>query len=223
MVHEIAHLQQVAGLGVDGTHQLLDECGSVVLLRLVVSEVGPCGIHSEFLVLTAAVNGGIVLVDHILALLAVRLHDEGFHLLHSEFDGNYLGDAEECALQDGVGAVAQTNLLSNLGGVDIVYLDVVLGEVALHLVGDEAYKLIAVKNGVEQECAIVAQATCYVVHVKVGLHVASHEVGRVHLIGAVDGLVAEAQVGAGEAARLLGVVGEVGLAILVGVVADNLY
>ena len=51
---------------------------------------------------------------------------------------------------------------------------------------------------------------------------ASHEVRRGHQVGRADGRVAETQVRAGEAARLLGVVAEVGLAVLVGVVADDL-
>ncbi len=50
-----------------------------------------------------------------------------------------------------------------------------------------------------------------------------HEVGGVHEVGRADGLVAETQVWAGETARLLWVVGKVGLTILVGVVADNLH
>ncbi len=58
---------------------------------------------------------------------------------------------------------------------------------------------------------------------EVSLHVACHEVGGCHQISRADGLVAEAEVRAGESARLLGVVGEVGLAVLVGVVADNLH
>ncbi len=62
----------------------------------------------------------------------------------------------------------------------------------------------------------------YVVHVQVSLYVACHEVGGVHQICGTDGLVAEAKVRAGETARLLGVVGEICLAVLVGVVADNL-
>ena len=41
-------------------------------------------------------------------------------------------------------------------------------------------------------------------------------------VGAADGLVAETQVGNGYAARFLGVVGEVALRVLIGVVADNL-
>ena len=69
-----------------------------------------------------------------------------------------------------------------------------LSEVALHLVGDEVDELIAIENCVEQECTTVAKATCHIIHVQVSLYVASHEVWRVHLVCAVDGLVAETQV-----------------------------
>ena len=56
----------------------------------------------------------------------------------------------------------------------------------------------------------------------VGGHVAGHEVGLVDIVGGADGLVAEAQVADGHAAGLLGVVLEVRLHVLVGVVADDL-
>ena len=51
---------------------------------------------------------------------------------------------------------------------------------------------------------------------------AGDEVGLVDVVGAADGLVAEAQVADGDAAGLLRVVLEVGLDVFVGVVADDL-
>ena len=101
--------------------------------------------------------------------------------------------------------------------------DVVLSEVALHLVGHELLQLGIVEDGVQQERAVLLQATGHIVHVQVSLNVASHEVRRGHEVGRADGRVTETQVRAGEAARLLGVVREVSLAILVGVVTDNLH
>jgi len=56
----------------------------------------------------------------------------------------------------------------------------------------------------------------------VGGVVASHEVSLVHVVGALDGLVAETQVGNGHTAGLLGVVLEVSLYVLAGVVTDDL-
>ena len=98
-----------------------------------------------------------------------------------------------------------------------------LSEVALNLVRNEAQQLIAIKDGVEKECTAIAKATCHVIHVQVSLNVASHEVRRVNLISRVDRLVAETKVRACETTRLLRVVREVSLAILIGVVTDNLH
>ena len=133
VLDECADGQQVAGLGVDGSHELLDECGSVVHLLLVVGQVGPLGLHGQLHVLATAVDGGVVLVHHVLTLGAVALQGGSLHLLHGELHGDDAGDAEECRLQDGVGAVAQANLLCNLRSVDGVNGDVVLSEVALNI------------------------------------------------------------------------------------------
>ena len=75
-----------------------------------------------------SIFGSVVHVHDVLALLAVALHDEGLHLLHGEIGRNDLGNAEESRLQDGAGAVAQTNLLADLRSVDVVHLDVVLAK-----------------------------------------------------------------------------------------------
>ena len=86
-----------------------------------------------------------------------------------------------------------------------------------------AKKLLTLEDGVEQEGTVVAQTACHIIHVHVSLYVASHEVRRIHLVGRVDRLIAETQVRAGETSRLLRVVREVSLAVLVGVVADDLH
>ena len=98
-----------------------------------------------------------------------------------------------------------------------------LSEVALGVVRQVSGEFFAVPDGVEQEGTAVAEAAEHIVHVEVSLHVACHEVRRLDLVRGADGRVAEAEVRAGEAARLLRVVGEVSLAILVRVVADNLH
>ena len=155
------------------------------------------------MVLAAAVYSLIVLVNDILTFLAVALHDEFLHLLDGEVNGDDLGNAEECTLENGVRAVAEADFLSNLGGVDIIYGDVVLGEVTLYMNGEILHEFITFPDSVEQEDAVVAETACHVVHIEVSLYVASHEVGGAHQICGADRLVAEAEVRAGEAARLL--------------------
>ena len=96
MLNEVRNLEEVACLCVDRTNKLLNECWCIVFLNCVVSEVSPCWINSELLVLTTAVNSCVVLVNNVLTLLAVRLNDELLHLLNSEVNRDNLCDAEEC-------------------------------------------------------------------------------------------------------------------------------
>ena len=90
-----------------------------------------------------------------MSLVAVRLNDELLHLVDGQVYGDNLCNAEECTLQDGVGAVAQSNLLCYLRGIHIIYGDVVLGEVAFDAVGDEPNQLVALENGVQQERTVL--------------------------------------------------------------------
>ena len=71
MLYKIGYFQQVSSLCVDGANQLLHESGSVVSLAFIVSQICPSGVYSQFLVLTATINSGIVLVYYVLALLGV--------------------------------------------------------------------------------------------------------------------------------------------------------
>ncbi len=220
---EVRHLEQVAVLCVDRTHELVDEFRIVVLHLGILGKIAPRRIDIELGILAATVYGGIVLVHDILTLLAIALHDELLHLLYGQIHRNHLGDAEERALEDRIGAVAQTDLLSYLGCVDIIYGDIVVGKVLLHLVGKILGQLLALPDSVEQEGAAVAQTACHIIQMQISLNVASNEVGRGHQICGADRLVAETQVRAGEAARLLRVVGEVGLTVFIGIVADDLH
>ena len=197
---EVADLEKVAVLSVDGADDAVDEFGVVVSSDSLDSEVGPCGIDGELFVFATAVNRSVVLVDHVLTFLAVRLDDEFLHLLDGEVDGDNFGDAEECALENGVGAVAQTDFLCNFCRIDIVNRDVVVGEIFLNLCREVFGKLLAFPDGIEKECAVVAQTAGHVIHVEVCLNVACHEVGSVDEVGRTDGVVTEAEVRAGETA-----------------------
>ena len=194
MVNEVRNLEQVTSLCVDRTNEFLNECRCVILLHFIVWQVSPCRINGELLVLTTAVNSLVVLVHNVLTLLAVRLHDELLHLLNSEVYRDNSCDAEECALQDGVCTVAETNLLGDLCSVDCVNGDIVLCEVTLYLVRHEVNKLLSVEDCVQQECTVLAESACHVIHVEICLYVASHEVRSVHQICRADFLVAETEV-----------------------------
>ena len=115
-------------------------------------------------------------------------------------------------LEDGVGTVAETNLLSNLGSVDIVYCDVVFSEEALNLVGEVLASSSPSQMVLRRNVPPFAETMSHVVHMERPARTC-HEVRGGHQIGRADGLVAEAEVRAGESPDFLSR-RKVGLAVL---------
>ena len=108
-------------------------------------------------------------------------------------------------------------------GVYHVKLDVVVCDVALGSGVEVMLKLREIPLAVDEENAAGLNVTDDgEVLGYVGRHMARDEVSLIDVVRALDGLVAEAQVADGDAAGLLGVVLEVSLNELIGVVADDL-
>jgi len=80
---------------------------------------------------SAGVDGIPVLVNNIAALLQVGSLSSGLHIADGLAFGHNLCKAEESGLQNGVGALAHTNLDSQVDSIDGVELDVILSDVAL--------------------------------------------------------------------------------------------
>ena len=207
------HGQGVAVHLVDGIEDGLDHldglgAAGLLGLDLAVDGVGPGGGNVDLDVGGGAgVDGGVVHVDDVLALLEVGVQGGVLHVLDGLGLGHDLRQGEEGALEDRVGALAHADLLGQVDGVDHVELDVVLGDVALGGGVEVMLKLREIPLAVHEEHA----AGLDVAHDRealgdVGRDVAGHEVGLVDVVRALDGLVAEAQVADGDAAGLLGVV-----------------
>ena len=217
-VHAVHGVQD----GVDHVHQL---GGAGVLAHLgLVLGVGPGGGHVDLHIGGGAgVDGLVVHVHHVLALLQVGVGGGVLHILDGLGLGHHLGQGEEGGLQDGVGPLAHADLGGQVDGVDGVQLDVVLGDIPLGGGGQVVLQLSGGPLAVDHEHAARLHVPDHgEVLGHVGGVVAGHEVGLVDIVGGPDGLIAEAQVADGDAAGLLGVVLEVGLHVLVGVVADDL-
>ncbi|OPZ60770.1 MAG: hypothetical protein BWY87_00264 [Deltaproteobacteria bacterium ADurb.Bin510] len=215
--------QLVALLGDDRLDDLGDELGHVGADGLGVDRQvlpGRVDVHLHQAVL-AGIDRGVVHVDDVVALLAVGLLDGVLHVIDRLAVVDDLAQVEEGRLHDRVGAVAQADLGTDLGGVDDVELDVVLGHVTLHAVRQAAGGFLGAPDAVEQEGATLLEAREHVVLVDVGRHRAGHEVGLLDQVGRTDRRLAESQVRNRQAARLLGVIGEVALGVHVGVVADD--
>ena len=229
MIHESADREAVAVHAAHGLHDVHDLLHQRVaalelsLHRLVLS-VSPVGGHVDLHEGGGAGVDGLVVVGHdVHALLGVGLGGGVLHVLDGLLLGHDLGQGEERGLEDGVGALAHTDLNRQVDGVDGVDLDAVFGDVALGGGVQMVAQLLRRPLAVDEEGA----AGLHVADDGIPLGdiagvVAGHEVGLVDVVGALDGLVAKAQVADGDAAGLLGVILEVGLDVLVGVVADDL-
>ena len=55
---------------------------------------------------------------------------------------------KKCRLEDRIGTVAQSDFRCDLGGVDVIYLDIVLGKVSFHLVRQVLGQFFAFPDGV---------------------------------------------------------------------------
>ncbi len=229
MGHKHADGQAVAVHSANGLQNILDHGDQLGLALqavagLLVRGVGPVGGHIDLDEGgSAGVNGLVVHFHHVLTLLGVGLGGGVLHVLDGLLLGHDLGQGEEGGLEDGVGTLAHADLGGQVDGVDGVQLDVVLGDIALGLGVEVVAQLVKIPLAVNHEHAAGLDVVDHLEALgDVGGVVAGHEVGFIDIVGGPDGLVAEAQVADGHAAGLLGVVLEVRLDILVGVVADDL-
>ena len=212
-----------------GLQDLLDHLHKLrltlqLLVLGLVHGVGPLGGHIDLLIGGGAqVDGLVVHIHHVLALLQVG----GLGLLLHEADGvllgHDLGQGEESGLEDGVVALAHTDLDGQVNGVDGIQLDVVAGDIALGIGLQVMIQLIEVPLAVDHEHAAGLDVVDHLEALgDVAGVVAGHEVGLVDIVRGTDGVIAEAQMADGHTAGLLGVILEVCLHVLVGVVADDL-
>ena len=103
------------------------------------------------------VNTGIdglpVHLNDVLALLAVALLSGLLHEVDGVLDGHNVSQLEESGLQDGIGALAHTDLDSLIDSVDGVQLDVVVSDVLLGLSVQVMAQLLIVPLAVDHEHA----------------------------------------------------------------------
>ena len=220
---ELRDRQLIAFLAVHDFLDLGDELRQVALLFRRVLGVSPRCRHLDLVQgLDALVDGAVVHVDDVLALAAVRGHDGFLEVGHGCLDRDDVRKFEERGLHDHVEAAAEAEALGDGYSVDRVELDLVLGDVALHGCRQVLRELLVAPDRVEEERAALLEADEQVVLVDVRLLRAGDEVGLVDEVRTRDRGLAEAQMRHRDAARLLGVIGEVRLGVHVRLVADDL-
>ena len=192
--------------------------------RRFVDGVGPVGRNVDLHIRgRAEVDGLVVHLDDVLALLHVGSLGLLLHVADGVLFRHNLRQGEECGLQDGVVALAHADLDGQVNGIDRVELDVILGDVALGRGVQMVAELLRRPLAVDHEHAARLDILDHLEALgDVGRVVAGHEVGLVDVVRALDLVIAEAQVADGHAAGLLGVVLEVCLNIFIGVIADDL-
>ncbi len=172
----------------------------------------------------AHVDSLVVLCNDLVAELGVGLGSHVLHVADGLIHGQDVCKRKERGLKNGVLYLGVAHfVLGDSGSVDNIEVDVVVGDIALDGSGKMLVKLLWGPLAVQQERA----AGLYVVDDLVALEdvrgvVTCNEVCLVDVVGALYGLVTETQVGNGDAAGLFGVILEVCLDILIGMVADDL-
>ena len=168
------------------------------------------------------VHGLEILLDDLLALGAVGLLDG----LLDGGDGLFLGedarDGEEAGLHDGVHAAAHARVARHGVAVDDVEAGLLGDELLLDGVGQLVPDLLGAVGAVEEEDAAGHERAEHVVLFEEDEGVAGQEVGGGDEVGGADGPGPEPEVGDGDGARFLGIVDEVALGEVLGLVADDL-
>ncbi len=132
----------------DGFHEF---GGQAVFVRgfELGCDLRPLGGHSHFGIFSSALDGGVVHIHHLFALVSVTFHDRVLHVFHGVVVGDDAGDLEEGGLQDRVGPAAEPDFLGDLGGVDDIQLDFLLADNGFHVVGDPLEGIFLVPETVQ--------------------------------------------------------------------------
>ena len=170
------------------------------------------------------VDGGEVTLQQPLTLAAIGL----LHRLLDAGDGlvplQDAGDGEKGGLHDGVDAPPHAGATGDAVGVDDVQAQPLVDDLALHAPWQFVPDPLRRGGGVEQEGGAGSGLVQHVVTAEKDRLMAGDEAGLAiaHQIAATDGLGPKAQVGDGDGPGLLGVVLEIPLAEVGGLLGDDL-
>jgi len=168
------------------------------------------------------VDGGEVLLDDRPALPSVGLLDGALDLRDRLLAGQDAGDREEAGLHDRVDPLAHARLLGDGVGVDHVEAEALLHDRLADLAGQAFPDFPRARLRVQEEDGAGRGHAEDLLAVEEGELVATHKLGPLHEPGGLHRTGPEAEVGDGGGAGLLAVVDEVGLRVVVGLLADDL-
>ena len=146
-----------------------------------------------------------------------------FHILQCVFLRKNLCKGKECRLKNGVGALAHTNLFGKVNGVNEIHADVVLNNITLCLCREVMRELFGIPLAVYEELSSWLDVAHHLETLgNIRGVVARHKVCLGDIVRRANSVIAKAQVADGDTTGLLGIILEIRLNVLVGMVADDL-
>ena len=183
-IGEGAYWEIVSGLACHRYLNLFDELRKLMILFLLILCVCPFRRNLYFLNGSdTGINCTAVHVNDFLAFALVCLLDTLLQVLHCLVDWNYPGKLEEGRLHYHVDSAAQAYLLGNVPCIDNIEIDILLGQIPLHLCRKSLiYGVDILPEAVKQECSPLIQLLQHVVLPYVSLVVTGYEIGSVDKI-----------------------------------------
>ena len=168
-----------------------------------------------------AVDGRLVPFHHLFALFAVALLDRLLDAFEGLGQRQHAAEGEEADLHDGVDASAEAGSAGDGTGVNRVEPQLLRDDLLLRFRGEAVPERRDIAGGVKQKHPAGRDLIEHRLHLEQEELMAGDEPGLVHEVGGADGLVAEAEMGNGDGARLFRVVDEVTLRVLPGLLGDD--
>ena len=210
-------------LTVHDVDDFLDKGWGFVLLGSILSIFPVFGNSDAVELVDAVIDGGIVLIDNSLTLLdKVGLIDGFLHGLDGFFHRNDAKELKESSLKDRIGAVAKADGTSNGRCVDGIEFGFFGIKGALHGSRQVPVKVFIAPGAVKKECAAFFEVLHHIIFCHVARCMAGNKICGLDEVRAADGVPAKTQVTLSKTARFLGIIDEVGLAVEVRRVANNL-
>ena len=170
----------------------------------------------------AGINGGIVHVHDILAFSAIGFFVGILQVFHRIFVRNDVGEMEESGLHDHIDTAAKTDVLCDFKGIDDVELCMEAGQLSLHGCRKNFFQVFFLPWRVQEENTARFEAAEQVIFINIGRTMAGDIVSLADEVRLTDRIFAETEMGNGDAAGFLGVIGEVALGIHIGMITDDL-
>ena len=156
-----------------------------------------------------------------ITFLAEGLLDVFFQQIDRFFDGQDIGELEKAGLHNHVDPAAKSDVLCYFYRIDSQKLEFLIINSFSHVTGELIFHLINRPRTVEQKGSPVFNAFKNIIDIDIGRVMTGDKISLVDQIGRLDRHVTEAKMRYGDTTRFFGIISEIALGILFGVVTDD--